>query len=78
VDFALFNIPRIAKSDACRQRAQSTEVAEPIRRCMARILTSKKKKKRVDQLKALRFLMEEMCRLLSLPRELSFLFSATA
>jgi hypothetical protein len=55
VDFALFNIPRIAKSlmPADNERKHGG-VAEPIRRYMARILTPKRKEE--NQLKALRFL----------------------
>jgi hypothetical protein len=77
VDFALFNIPRIAKSlMPVDNERKHGGVAEPIRRLMA-MDVNPKRKGRVGQLKALRFLIGRNAgRLLCLPRVLNFhLFS---
>jgi hypothetical protein len=44
VDFALFNIPRIAKFDACDNERKHGGVAEPIRRLMGDVNLEEEKK----------------------------------
>jgi hypothetical protein len=50
VDFALFNIPRIAKCSDARQRPKHGGVAEPLRRISERISTQDEELKRNNQL----------------------------